>query len=153
MLAGIVDRLAGAIAISFRTISRGSADARTEQPHPTRFADYMETVPSGALIAVFRIGTWGGHCIAVIDGELCDVAIGLLLGGQGAAAAAQSRRGYTAIERAVVERLARDQIAGNLASAFAPATDLDIALDHMATDATEAAIANPPAPCPVWRVS
>src|SRR6476660_3245144 len=52
MLAGIVDRLAGSLAINFRIISRGSADARSEPPHPTRFAEFMETVPPFALIAV-----------------------------------------------------------------------------------------------------
>ena len=153
MLAGIVDRLAGSFAISFRIISRGSADARTEQPRPTRFAEFMETVPPAALTAVMRIGDWGGNCLAVIDSDLADIAIALLLGGQGDATAAQPRRSYTAIERAVVERLARDQIAGNLTCAFAPAAELDVALDFVATDAAEAAIANPPAPCLVWRIS
>jgi flagellar motor switch protein FliM len=153
MLAGIVDRLAGSLAIGFRIISQGSTDARTEQPHPARFAEFMESVPPAALIAVMRIGTWGSHCLAVIDGELANISIGLLLGGQGGPAAMQPRRGYTAIERIVVERLARDQIASGLASAFAPVIDLAVALDHVATDAAEAAIANPPAPCLVWRVS
>ncbi len=158
MLAGIVDRLAGSIAISFRILGRGSADARTEQPRPTRFAEYMETVPPAALVAVMRIGTWGGNCLAVIDSDLANIAIGLLLGGRsdatgGGVPAAQSRQGYTAIERAVVERLGRDQIAGSLISAFAPVTELDVALDHVATDAAEAAIANPPAPCLAWRIS
>jgi len=152
MLAGIVDRLAGSVAISFRILSRGSADARSEQPHPTRFAEFMETVPPFALIAVLRIGTWGGNCLAVIDGDLANIAIGLLLGGQGGVPPAQPRRGYTAIERAVVERLASDQIAGCLVSAFAPVTDLNVALDYVATDAAEAAIANPPAPCLAWQV-
>jgi flagellar motor switch protein FliM len=153
MLAGIVDRLAGSVAISFRILSRGSADARSEQPHPTRFAEFMETVPPFALIAVMRIGTWGGNCLAVIDGDLANIAIGLLLGGQGGVPAAQPRRGYTAIERAVVERLARDQVAGSLVSAFAPVTELDVALDFVATDGAEAVIANPPAPCLAWRIS
>lgn len=158
MLAGIVERLAGSLAISFRTMSRGSADARTEQPRPTRFAEFMEAVPPAALIAVMRIGNWGGNCLAIIDCDLANIAIGLLLGGRGdvtggGAAAAQPRRAYTAIERAVVERLGRDQIAGSLISAFTPVTDLDVALDYMAADAAEAAIANPPAPCLVWRIS
>jgi flagellar motor switch protein FliM len=52
-----------------------------------------------------------------------------------------------------VERLGRDQIAGSLISAFAPVTDLDVALDYVAADAAEAAIANPPAPCLAWRIS
>lgn len=153
MLAGIVDRLAGSFAISFRIISRGSADARTEPPRPTRFAEFMATVPPAALIAVMRVGAWGGNCLAVIDGELADISIALLLGGPGDVTTAQPRRGYTAIERTVVERLARDQIAGNLASAFAPVAELDVALDYVATDAAAAAIANPPAPCLVWRIS
>src|ERR1700760_193860 len=61
MLAGIVDRLAGSLAINFRTISRGSADAGTEQPHPIRFAESVAAVPPFALIAVMRIGSWGGN--------------------------------------------------------------------------------------------
>jgi flagellar motor switch protein FliM len=158
MLAGIVERLAGSFAISFRTMSRGSADARTEQPRPIRFAEFMDTIPPASLIVVMRLGIWGGNCLAVIDGELANIAIGLLLGGQGDAmagsvAAPQPRRGYTAIERAVVERLGRDQIAGSLISAFAPVTDLAVGLDYVAADAAEAAIANPPAPCLAWRIS
>src|ERR1700722_10386772 len=66
MLAGIVERLAGSLAISFRTMRSGSADARTEQPRPTRFAEFMETIPPAALIAVMRMGNWGGNCLAVI---------------------------------------------------------------------------------------
>lgn len=152
-LAGVLDRLAGALAISFRNISHGSADARIDQPQAMRFAEFIATVPPAALIAVMRFGNWGRQCLAVIDGELANVAIGLLLGGRSDPAEPATRRSYTAIERAVVERLARDQIAGNLAAAFAPVTDLDIALDSLATDAAEAAIANPPAPCLAWRVA
>jgi flagellar motor switch protein FliM len=153
MLASVVDRLAGSLAINFRTISHGSADARTEQPRPTRFAEVMETVPPLALLAVMRIGSWGGNCLTVIDCELANIAVALLLGGQGGMPPALPRRGYTAIERAVVERLARDQIAGSMASAFAPVAELDVTLDHLAVDAAEVAIANPPAPCLTWRIS
>jgi len=153
MLAGVIDRLAGSLATVFRGIGRGNADARTDQAAPVRFAEFLEAVPPASLIAVFRIGTWNAQCLAVIDGDLANIATGLLLGGRGAMEAPQARRGYTAIERAVVERLARDQIAASLMGAFAPVAELDFALDFLATEAIEAAIAPPSAFCLSWRVA
>jgi flagellar motor switch protein FliM len=153
MLAGVVDRLARSLTARFRNFNRGDADARADQPTPVRFADFMENMPTAAMIAVFRIGAWSGQCLAVIDGDLADLAIGLLLGGRGGAMSPAARRGYTAIERAVVERLARDHIATSLARAFAPVTEVAVALDYMANDPTEAAIALPPASCLTWRIS
>lgn len=153
MLTGVIDRLAGSLAARFRNLSRGGAEVRTEQPYPVRFAEFMETVPPLALIAVLRLGAWNGQCLAVIDGELADTAIALLLGGRFALAQVPARHGYTNIERAVVERLARDQIAGSLASAFAPVTELGVALDYLANDASEATVALPPAFCLTWRVA
>jgi flagellar motor switch protein FliM len=152
-LNGVIDRLAGALATGFRTIGRGGAEARTDQPRPVRFSEFLETVQPTSLIAVLRIGAWNGHCLAVIDGDLAGIAVGLLLGGRTGATPQATRRGYTAIERAVVERLARDQIAANLANAFAPVTEVAVALDYLANDASEAAIAVPPAPCLTWSVT
>jgi flagellar motor switch protein FliM len=153
MLATVIDRLAGSLAADFRRISRGSSEARADQPRPVRFAEFMDAVSPTSLIAVMRIGAWNGHCLAVIDGDLATIAVGLLMGDRGGLAAPPARRGYTAIERAVVERLARDQIAANLAGSFAPVIELDIALDYMASGAAEAAIALPPATCLTWRVA
>jgi flagellar motor switch protein FliM len=153
MLGAIVDRLARAFAISFRIMSRSSADAHTELPRPVRFSEFMDTVPRATLMAVMRIGAWSGHCLAVIDGDLANIAIGLLLGERSGFSSQTPRRSYTGIERAVVERLARDQVANNLAGAFALAAELDVALDYLATDPAEAAIANPPALCLTWRIA
>ncbi len=151
MLVGIIDRLAGFFATNFRMIGHGPAEATADQPRPVRFAEFMATVASGSMIAVLHFGTWGGHCLAVIDSDMANMAVGMLLGGATAPGAA--RRGYTAIERAVVERLARDQIAANLVGSFGAVTDLDVALDYLASDAAEAAIALPPALCLTWRIS
>ncbi len=151
MLAGIIDRLAGSFATSFRMISRGTVEAKADQPRPVRFAEFMETPRPTDVIAVLRFGAWGGQCLAVIDSGMANIAVGLLMGGL--TVPPPGRRSYTAIERAVVERLARDQVAVNLASAFAPAADVDVMLDYLANDAAEAPIAIPAAPCLTWRVS
>ncbi|MGD0434411.1 MAG: FliM/FliN family flagellar motor switch protein, partial [Acetobacteraceae bacterium] len=174
MLAGVVDRLAASVAISFRTISRGAADARTDEPRPIRLAEFTETIPPTALIAVLRIGAWNGPCLAVIDRDLANTAAGLMLGaraapvpgpdggtasGTGPASSGPSSgpasgpRDYTAIERTVLERLARDLIAGNLARSFAEIVELDVSLDRMAGDAADTAIAKPRAPCLTWRIA
>ena len=153
MLAGVIDRLAGALAADFRNICRGNAEARSDQPRLVRFAEFIEAVPDTALIAVMRIGAWSGHCLAVIDGDLASIAIGLLMGDRGGLTAPPTRRGYTAIERAVVERLARDHIATNFAGSFAPVTQLNVVLDYVANGAAEAVIAPPSASCLTWRVA
>jgi flagellar motor switch protein FliM len=84
MLAGVVDRLTASIAINFRMISRGPAEARADDLQPIRLAEFAETIPPTALIAVLRIGAWNGPCLAVIDRDLANTAAGLLLGARAA---------------------------------------------------------------------
>jgi flagellar motor switch protein FliM len=161
MLPGVIDRLTGGIAASFRKFSRGRVEARADTPGPARFAGFVEAIPAMALIAVARTGDRGGRCLAVIDGDLANVAIGLLLGGRGDSADIPAglpsepsvRSGYTAIEQAVVERFARDHIAAALANAFAPVAPFHVALDYLTSDPAELSIAAPAASCVTWRVS
>jgi flagellar motor switch protein FliM len=153
VLDGVIDRLTGYLSVSFRTMSRGNADAsRAEEPEPVTFAEFMATVPPKALFTVLRIGAWGGQCLAVIDGRLANSAIGLLLGGQADPTAAEPRV-HTAIERAVLERLARDLIATDMVRAFAPIVALDVTLDRVVSEPTDAVIARPKAPCLSWRIA
>jgi flagellar motor switch protein FliM len=153
MLVTVVERLAGMLTISFCKICRGAAIARAEEPKPIRFVEFTEHVHAPALIAVLRLGTWNGPCLAVIDHVLADTAIGLLLGGGGHAAGPMNKRDYTAIERTLLERLARDLIAINLARSFEQLTEVNVTLDRLAIDPADAAIARPRAQCLTWRIS
>jgi flagellar motor switch protein FliM len=153
MLLSVVERLAGMLTISFCKICRGAAIARAEEPKPIRFGEFAEGVHAPALIAVLRLGAWNGACLAVIDNGLADTAIGLLLGGGGNATATAGRRDYTAIERTLLERLARDLIATNLARSFEQLTEVNVTLDRLASDPADAAIARPRAQCLTWRIA
>jgi flagellar motor switch protein FliM len=153
MMASVVDRLTGALAVSFRTMSRGAADARADRPRPARFGDLIEALPQESLIAVLAIGGWSGHCLAVLDRGMAEISIGLLLAEPLDQSRPRGRGAFTAIERVVVERLARDQIATHLARALNPVAELDVALDYMTGDAADAAIALPPAACLTWTIT
>jgi flagellar motor switch protein FliM len=153
MMASIVERLAGLLTIAFCKICRGTAIARSEEPKPARFNEFVETIPSTALIAVLRVGAWNGACLAVIENVLAESAIALLLGGGSNVTSRTGPREYTAIERTVLERLIRDLIAGNLARSFEQLTDVDVTLDRIASDMADAAIARPRAQCLTWRIA
>jgi len=150
----IIDRLAQHMTASLRTLSGEAAEVSIEPARAVRCGEFLATLPTPTMAAVMRIEPWDGTCLAVLDAALTGAAIDLLLGGR-RSRSQQSEglaRAWTAIERAVVERLVADVLAKDLARAFEPIAMVDCRLERMETAPGNAAIAKPGAAAVAFRV-
>jgi flagellar motor switch protein FliM len=150
----VIDRFAQHMTTSLRTMSGVSAEISIEPPRAVRSGEFLATLPTPTMAAVMRIEPWDGACLAVLDAALTGATIDLLLGGRRSPpqSAEGAARPWTAIERAVVERLVADVLARDLARAFEPIAAVDCLLERMETAPGNAAIAKPGAPAVAFRV-
>ena len=153
MLGSVIDHLGTLLAAGVRTVLGPDAEAHLEPPRSVAVQDFLDAAPPGAPVAVLRMDPWGARCIAVLHSAVAAMAVERLLGGRSGGPAGHADRGFTAIERAVLERVARDLIARNLAAAFAPAGAAGFALERMETDLSRVGFGKPAAPAIVLRAS
>ncbi len=146
MLQAVTERLAVALTTSVRGILGAGAEVQVDPVRSLRLQEFHDGITPGAPIAVLRIEPWREQCLAVLDAGVASAAIELLLGGRRSPGADTGRRSYTAIERAVVERMTRDVIARDLATAFALAGAGGFTVERLETDASRSAIGKPTAP-------
>ena len=147
----VVERLAQHMAASLRAISGEEAEVTAERPRAVRVRDYLAGLPAPSVIAVICIEPWDGYCLAAIDAGVMGAAIGLLLGGRRNQTQEGLSRPCTAIERAVVDRLAADVLARDLGRAFEPVSRVDCLLERTETAAANATIAKPSAAAVAFR--
>lgn len=150
----VTDRLAQHMTTSLRAMSGETAEVSIEPARAVRCGEFLAAVPTPTMAAVIRIEPWGGACLAVLDAALTGAAIDLLLGGRRSRSQPSEGllRPWTAIERAVVERLVADVLARDLARAFEPIAAMDCLLERMETAPGNAVIAKPGAAAIAFRV-
>ena len=150
----VIDRLAQHIPTSLRTMSGETAEVSIEPARAVRCGEFLAALPTPTMVAVIRIEPWDGACLAVLDATLTGAAIDLLLGGRRSRSqpSESTARSWTAIERAVVERLVADVLVRDLARAFEPIAAMDCLLERMETTPGNAAIAKPGAAAIAFRV-
>ena len=150
----VIDRLAQYMTTSLRTVSGESTEVSSEPARAVRSGEFLAALPTPTMAAVLRIEPWDGACLAVLDAALTGAAIDLLLGGRrGRAPQSEgTARPWTAIERAVVERLFADVLARDLARAFEPVAAVECLLERVETAPGNAAIAKPGAAAIAFRV-
>jgi flagellar motor switch protein FliM len=146
LLRAVSDRLTAALTLSFRGILGIDAEVQIAPPRSVRLEEFEAGIAPAAPVAVLRMLPWGGICLAAIDPQLATTAIEVLLGGRRGASGDVARRSYTAIERAVVERLGREIVARDLAGAFALAGAAGVALDRLETTAARIPVGKPATP-------
>ncbi len=151
VLQTLIERLAAALTASVRGMLGPDAEVRIDPVRSLRLQEFQDRIAPGVPIAVLRIEPWGGRCLAVLDAGMTATAIEALLGGRGRPAGDTGRRAYTAIERAVVQRLAREMIGRDLAAAFALAGAGGFTMERLETDGTRLAIGKPGAPAMAFR--
>ncbi len=155
----VVDRLGQLLTASLRSLSGETATVTVGSARAVRFRDFHGSLPAPLTAAVLRIEPWNGQCLAILDNGLTGAAIDLLLGGRRNRAApagevlppGQPARSWTAIERAVLERLAMDVFARDLARAFEPICPVQCLLERMETAPEALAIARPAAAAITFR--
>ena len=152
MLEVVFDRLERMLTTSVRNFTSENVDISLENISAQRFSDYMGTVPTPAMIAIFKAVQWDNFGLIVIDSAMIYSIVDVLLGGRrGTAPMRIEGRPYTTIEAALVERLVR-LILDDLGQAFAPVTPISFRFERMETNPRFAAIARPGNGCIVFRL-
>jgi flagellar motor switch protein FliM len=151
VLQAVIERLGIALTASVRAMLGPEAEARIDPARSLRVQEFQDCIAPGVPIAVLRIEPWGGRCLAVLDTGMAATAIEALLGGGRRIAGDTGRRSYTAIERAVIQRLAREMIGRDLASAFALTGAAGFTLERVETDVARATLGNAAAPAIAFR--
>ena len=146
LLQTVLDRLAAALTGGVRAMLGPEAEVRIGPPRSVRLQEFRDRIAPGVPIAVLRVEPWGGNCLAVLDPGVAATAVEALLGGGRRVTGDTGRRTYTAIEQAVIARMARDTIGRALATAFSIAGAGGFAMERLETDAGRVTIGKPAAP-------
>jgi flagellar motor switch protein FliM len=152
MLEVVFDRLERILTTSMRNFTSENVDISLENISAQRFGDYMGTVPTPAMIAIFKAVQWDNYGLITVDSAMIYSIVDVLLGGRrGTAPIRIEGRPYTTIEASLVERLVK-LILEDLGQAFAPITPIGFRLERMETNPRFAAIARPGNGCIALRL-
>jgi flagellar motor switch protein FliM len=152
MLELVLERFRERLRTSLRELSTGDVDLSLEQIGARRFAEHLESLPRPIPIAVLRVSALDGYGLVILDRALAFTLVDLLLGGgrAGAPATAQAR-GFTSIERALIERFV-GLVQADLGRAFEPVVPVRFTLERIETDPRFVGVARPADSCVVMTV-
>ena len=106
MLEVVFDRLVRNLTGSLRNFTSDTVEVEIDSIQSLRFGDYLDSLPSSSMLAVFKVEEWDNYGLLVVDSALIYSIVDVLLGGrQGAAIMRMEDRPYTTIERTLIERL------------------------------------------------
>ena len=143
MLEIVFDRLVRMMSISLRNFTQDNVEITLSEMVSLRFSDYLNSIPSPALITVFKAEEWDNYGMLTIDSALIYSMIDVLLGGnRGTAAMRLDGRSYTTIERNLIERMMHITLS-DLSAAFDPLSPVTFRFDHMETNPRFATICRP----------
>ncbi len=147
MLELVLERFRERLRTSLRELSTGDVDLSLEGIGARRFADHLESLPRPIPIAVLRAVEWDGYGLVILDRALAFTLVDLLLGGGRAVAPATGQaRGFTSIERALIERFV-GLVGADLARAFEPVVPVRFTVERIETDPRFATVARPADSC------
>jgi flagellar motor switch protein FliM len=143
MLEVVFDRLVRILTASLRNFTSENVELTLESITSLRFGDYLHSISLPVMIAVFRAVQWDNFGLLTVSNALIYSMVDVLLGGRRSGAPSWPEgRGFTSIERALIERLIRLVLA-DLASAFAPLSAIEFRYERLETNPRFAAIARP----------
>lgn len=151
VLQTVLGRLDAALTGRVRAMLGPQAEVRIGPPRCLRLQEFQDRIAPGVPIALLRVEPWGGGCLAVLDPGMAATVVEALLGGGRPVAADTGPRSYTAIERAVIQRMAREMIGRDLATAFSIAGASGFSMERLETDPSRLAIGKPAAPGIAFR--
>lgn len=141
MLEIIFDRLVRILSSTLRSFTNDNVEITIESIRSMSFGDYMNTVPSSAMFAVFKAIQWENYGLSIIDSSLSYSMIDILMGGpKGSGPVGIEGRQHTAIERALIEKLITLTL-NDLSVAFTPVCNIDFLFERLEVSSRFAAIA------------
>ena len=143
MLEIVFDRLVRLMTTSLRNFTSDNVEVSLDNITSIRFGDYLNSIPTPAILAVCHAEELGNYGLFTVDSNLIYSVVDVLLGGRrGTAAMRIEGRPYTTIERTLVQRMV-EVILGDLRQAFEPVTPVTFTLDRLETNPRFAAISRP----------
>ncbi|HCK32316.1 MAG: flagellar motor switch protein FliM [Micavibrio sp.] len=134
MLDVVFDRLVRLMSTSLRNLTSDNVEVSLDQVSTVRFADYMNSIPLPAMLAVFDAEEWDNAGMMVVDSALIYSVVDVLLGGRkGTSSVRIEGRPYTTIETKLIERMVAVALS-DLSSAFDPLSPVTFSMDRMETN-------------------
>jgi flagellar motor switch protein FliM len=143
MLEIVFDRLVRLMTTSLRNFTSDNVEVSLDSISSIRFGDYLNSIPTPAILTVFRAEELNNYGLMAVDSNLIYSIVDVLLGGRrGAAAMRIEGRPYTTIERVLVQRMV-EVVLADAQEAFEPLTPVTFTLDRLETNPRFAAIDRP----------
>ncbi|MCL6607924.1 MAG: FliM/FliN family flagellar motor switch protein [Geminicoccaceae bacterium] len=143
----VLERFRERLRTSLRELSTADVDLALEGIGARRFAEHLESLPRPIPIAVLRAIEWEGCGLVILDRALAFTLVDLLLGGGRAVAPTTGQaRGFTSIERALIERFV-GLLGADLGRAFEPVVPVRFTVERIETDPRFATVARPAESC------
>lgn len=141
MLEIVLDRLVRLLTTGLRNFTNDNVEITMEYTRSMCFGDYVNSVPSSSLFAVFKAVQWENYGLIVIDSALAYSIIDILMGGpRGKGHSGTEGRPHTAIERTLIEKLMTLTLR-ELSIAFSPVCQVDLVFERLEVSSRFAAIA------------
>jgi flagellar motor switch protein FliM len=143
MLEIVFDRLVRLMTTSLRNFTSDNVEVSLDRITSVRFADYLNSIPLPAILAVFKAEEWDNFGLATVNSALIYSIIDVLLGGRrGQAAIRMEGRPYTTIETNLVKRMI-EVVLADAELAFKPLSPVKFNIDRLETNPRFAAITRP----------
>jgi flagellar motor switch protein FliM len=143
MLEIVFDRLVRLMTTSLRNFTSDNVEVSLDRITSVRFADYLNSIPLPAILAVFKAEEWDNFGLATVNSGLIYSIIDVLLGGRrGQAAIRMEGRPYTTIETNLVKRMI-EVVLADAELAFKPLSPVKFNIDRLETNPRFAAITRP----------
>ncbi|MEP1442345.1 MAG: flagellar motor switch protein FliM [Hyphomicrobiales bacterium] len=143
MLEVVFNRLVRLSTTSLRNLTSDNVEVSLDSISSVRFGDYLNSIPLPAILSVFKAEEWNNFGLLTTDSSLIYTIVDVLLGGGSSSGAVRVEgRPYTAIELALVQRLAV-HLLKDAQQAFEPVAPVTFTLDRMETNPRFAALIRP----------
>lgn len=143
MLENVFDRFMRFLSSRLLGFTNDTVDITLENMRSLRFGDYMEEVPSSSVSIVFKAEQWKNYGLLIFDASLSYSIVDILMGGQrGSGPKIIENRPPTALERALIEKLAVLSLS-ELSEAFKPVSSVDLSFERLEISSSFAVIARP----------
>ncbi len=139
MLDIVVERLGKTLQNSLRRLAGDGVTVSIDPPAGMRLGDFLQKLPSPAMLCITRFDGSNAPGLVVAGPDLVYSAVELMLGGRPLPTEARPNRPFSAVERALAERMVRIVLA-DLTTAFQPVADVKLRMERIESSAKFAAI-------------
>ena len=144
MLDVIFDRLVRRLTTSLRNFTSDNVEVTMDEIKNARFGHHLNSISSNPILAIFAAKEWDNFGLLILDSDLIFSMVDVLLGGRkvGISDVSGEDRGYTTIERSLIETLI-DVVLKDLSKAFRPLSEINFEYERLETNPRFATIARP----------